>query len=424
MRTGGYVFRYLIIPLLTSAIAMGQSHEKVLYSFGVNQNDGTIPNADLLFDGAGNIYGTTQRDGTIGAGTVFELSPQSDSTWTETILYHFCSLPNCEDGGVPEAGLISDSAGNLYGTTAVGGTFSGGTCHGAGCGTVFELSPPGNSGGSWTETVLWNFKGNLNNDGAQPFGRLAWDAVGNIYGTTQTGGVEASYGTVFELTPVSGGGWSEAVLYEFCASGSPCPNGALPLAGVSVDESGNLYGTAYGGGFHGLWGVVYELSPTSGGNWTESTLHEFMPQTGGNPLSEVSIDSQGNLYGTTSAGQYEGSGQCGSAWKLTRQSGFKASNFLFNQSGANGCAPASSLFLDLAANTAFGSTSKGGTSNSGTVFKITGSKETVLYNFCQQSGCFDGSTPSGSLTQHGRALYGATASGGTFNQGVVFEITP
>jgi uncharacterized repeat protein (TIGR03803 family) len=280
----------------------------------------------------------------------------------------------------------------------------------------------GRSGGTWTETVLWDFKGNSSNDGALPTDRLAWDSAGNIYGTTGTGAMEASNGTVFKLSPVSGGGWSESLLYEFCTSGPPCPDGAIPLAGVSVDMSGNLYGTTYRGGFHPLWGVVYQLSPTSGGNWTETTLHEFTPQAGGNPLSEVSIDSQGNLYGTTSAGQ--NAGQCGSAWKLTRQSGFEASNFLFNTSGVDGCAPASGLFLDLAANTAFGTTSKGGSSNSGTVFKITGSKETMLYNFCQQSGCFDGSTPSGSLTQHGRALYGATASGATFNQGVVFEITP
>ena len=295
-------------------LATGQAQEKVVYSFGANPTDGAGPNDGLLFDSAGNLYGTTQAGGAARAGGVFELSPQLGGNWQETILYSFCSLPDCEDGAEPRAGLISDDAGNIYGTTVGGGAFSGGTCGGGGCGTVFELSPPGNSGGAWTETVIWNFKGNLNNDGGQPYSRLAWDGAGSIYGTTIDGGSEGSYGTVFKLSLQAGGGWSEAVLYAFCPTGRPCPDGVSPFAGVTFDKAGNLYGTAEAGGFRGQWGTVYELSPSPEGNWTEVMLHQFMPQTGGNPFSQVSVDQQGNLYGIVSDGPQGSDSQCGGAW--------------------------------------------------------------------------------------------------------------
>jgi uncharacterized repeat protein (TIGR03803 family) len=230
---------------------------------------------------------------------------------------------------------------------------------------------------------------------------------------------------VFELSLISGQGWSETVLYAFCPNGPPCPDGVFPAAGLSVDKSGNLYGTANQGGFDGQWGTVYELSPASGGNWTETTLHRFNPQAGGQPFSEVNFDLAGDLYGTVSAGPRGGRAQCGGVWRLTPQPDnvFKANTFLFNQSGANGCDPAAGVFMDSEANTVFGTTSTGGGSNGGTLFKIAGTKQTVLYNFCQQAGCADGSTPSASLTVNGAALYSTTTKGGAFNQGVVFQIT-
>ena len=416
----------LAVTLLTCTFVLGQSQEKVLYSFGTNLNDGSTPNDGLIFDGAGNIYGTTQNGGLAEGGTVFELMPQQDGTWDETVLYTFCTLPSCADGLEPRAGLISDNAGNLYGITLAGGKYTGGTCRSAGCGTVFELSPPQQGTSLWTETVLWNFKGNLNGDGAQPYGRLTWDAAQkNIYGTTLNGGSELSLGTIFELSPGSSGEWNESVLYAFCPNGPPCADGAFPNAGLSLDAgSGILFGTTVQGGFRGQWGVVYELSQNAGGGWIETPIHTFTPQSGGNPFSEVSIDKNGNLYGTVSTGS--GLAQCGGAWRLMPQMGgiFKASNILFSQSGTSGCNPVAGVLLSPLEDSGFGTTPTGGASNKGTAFNITGAKENAIYNFCSESDCADGSNPSGSVTQHGRAGYGTTLNGGTFNQGTVYEITP
>lgn len=373
----------------------------------------------LVFDNAGNLYGTTQRGGANAGGTVFELSPAEGGDWTETVLYNFCAQTNCADGGLPFAGLVMDGLGNLYGTTITGGTYSGGTCGGGGCGTVFELSPP-TQGDAWVETVLWNFKGNLNNDAALPIGRLNWDAVGNLYGTTESGGNSVSRGTVFELSPISGGGWSESLLYIFCANGPPCPDGIEPMAGVSFDASGNIYGTTSSGAFDGKWGTAYRLTP-QGGSWAETTLYKFTPQSGGSPQSVVNFDAVGNLYGTVSAG---GQG-CGGVWRLTpRGDGVKEASSLFESSGANGCSPLTGVFMDAKANTIVGTASTGGAFNGGTIFTISGTKQKVVYNFCQQAGCTDGKTPSGSFTSRGNALYSTTAKGGTFNRGVVFAITP
>jgi len=409
---------YFVALLAMCSAALGQT-TRVLYSFGNGPSDGITPNDGLVFDSVGNIYGTTQRDGTIGAGTVFELSPRAGGGWTETVLYQFCSVPGCADGAVPEGGLVFGHSGNLYGTTAIGGTFTGGECGSLGCGTLFELSP---QGGSWILTVLWDFEGSLNGDGAAPSGELAWDAAGNIYGTTGGGGSKGLFGTVFELSPVIGGGWTEAILHAFCASGPPCSDGAHPANGLSASKSGGLSGTTPYGAFDNQWGVVYGLSPNPDGSWTERTLHRFAPQSGGQPYSGVSFDRQGNLYGTTSSGY--GQAQCGGAWVITRQSDFKASHLLFDQSGANGCTPIGGLFLDPAHNAAFGTTSKGGSFDAGTIFEIKGDKIITLYNFCQQGGCADGANPTGSLTQYGKALYGTTSQGGAFNKGTVFEITP
>jgi uncharacterized repeat protein (TIGR03803 family) len=401
-----------------SALAFGQEQEAVVYSFGTNPNDGRIPNGGLVFDNAGNLYGTTQYGGLSGGGTVFELTPGANDTWTESILYNFCSQPNCADGQVPEAGLIFDSSRNLYGTTIAGGMFDGGTCRAGGCGTVFELSPPSSPGGNWIETVLWNFQGNLNNDGDAPWGRLAWDAAGNLYGTTEGGGTSLSLGTVFELSPISREAWSESVLYRFCANGPPCTDGVYPLAGVSFDLSGNLFGTtSYPAG------TVFELSPQAG-EWAETTLHHFTAYGGDDPISEVNIDqTTGNLYGTVSGGQ--GEARCGGVWRLTPQSDstYQGGVLLLNQSGANGCTPLASVFHESQSNVLFATASTGGSNNAGTLYKISSAgKQTVLYDFCQQASCADGSMPSASLTKHAGALFGTTSAGGSYNQGVVFRI--
>ena len=241
----------------------------------------------LVFDRAGNMYDTTAVGGN-GNGVVYEMT-HSGSGWTEQPLYAFTGTP---DGATPYAGLVLDSAGNLYGTTTAGGLF--------GQGTVFELSP---SGSGWTEQVLYNFQGG--SDGSFPTGGLIFDQSGNLYGSTNEGG-SGGGGTVFELTP-SGGGWTYNLLYSFTGN-----TGCGPFANLGLDGAGNVYGTTLCDGANNA-GNVFELTP-SGGGWTYSSLHDFTNGSdGGYPYSNVTFDAAGNLYGTASRG---GRG-VGLVWEIT-----------------------------------------------------------------------------------------------------------
>ena len=259
----------------------------VLYAFS-GGSDGSHPSfGALVFDRAGNMYDTTAVGGN-GNGVVYEMT-HSGSGWTEQPLYAFTGTP---DGATPYAGLVLDSAGNLYGTTTAGGLF--------GQGTVFELSP---SGSGWTEQVLYNFQGG--SDGGFPTGGLIFDQSGNLYGSTNKGGVGGG-GTVFELTP-SGGGWTYNLLYSFTGN-----TGCGPFANLGLDGAGNLYGTTLCDGANNA-GNVFELTP-SGGGWTYSSLHDFTNGSdGGYPYSNVTFDAAGNLYGTASRG---GRG-VGLVWEIT-----------------------------------------------------------------------------------------------------------
>ena len=328
--------------------------EQVLYSFSTNGPVGADPAAGLIFDAAGNLYGTTNRGGTHDFGTVFELTPNAGGGgWTETVLYHFSNYP---DGAYPVAGLIFDAAGNLYGTTGGGGTRD--------VGTVFELTPK--AGGGWTETVLYNFstKGPV---GAYPYAGLIFDGAGNLYGTTSEGGTRG-VGTVFELTPKAGGGWTEQVLYNFSTNG---PVGAYPFAGLIFDAAGNLYGTTNRGGTHG-YGTVFELTPTAGGGWTEAVLYSFSTNgpVGAYPDAGLIFDKNGNLYGTTYEG---GTDNSGTVFELTPKAGGGWTEkvlYSFHYNGPDGYHPWAGLVFDAAGNL-YGTTSDGGTFGAGVVFEIT-----------------------------------------------------
>lgn len=273
------------------------------------------PLAGLIVDDLGNLDGTTTYGGAYDNGMVFQLKPPAKpgETWTENTLYSFLSGL---DGAVPSANLVLDSQGNLYGTTEFGG---GDSCMGSGaepgCGTVFRLTPPAN-GGNWTETVLYRFA--PFND--YPMADLILDSQGNLYGTT-AGDQSASFGTVFELSPpVQGGGWTETTLYFFGASPQ---DGITPYAGLIFDKQGNLYGTTNQGGVRGAacptgCGTVFELSPSGkGGGWTEKVLYAFVDGTdGAYPYSGLIADGAGDFYGTTfyggtQGGNCEGIGGCG-----------------------------------------------------------------------------------------------------------------
>ncbi|MGB6690338.1 MAG: choice-of-anchor tandem repeat GloVer-containing protein [Terracidiphilus sp.] len=277
----------------------GSWKEQMLYSFKNIDNDGNYPQAGLILDGNGNLYGTTSQGGDSSSGTVFEVSPQSGGTWTEQVLHSFSS--SSTDGTFPEAGLIFDGNGNLYGTTS-----EGGSPHGPG--TVFELTQV--AGGNWNEQVLHSFGAN-SMDGIFPEAGLIFDGSGNLYGTTQLGGaygaLYAGGGTVFELTPAVEGTWTEKILYSF---GTSTTDGQNPYSGVVFDGKGNLYGATEIGGEYAPGGTAdggtaFKLTPVTTGPWTETVLHSFGgTATDGDLVRSATLlrDAAGNLYGTTSSG--------------------------------------------------------------------------------------------------------------------------
>ena len=268
--------------------------ETVLHSFGSSAEGAAYPLSSLVLDATGNLYGTTFGGGTYycsaihaGCGTVFELTPTAGGVWKETVLHSF---GGGNDGYYLDAGVILDAAGNLYGTTNFGG---GNDCQNAqdyGCGIVFELSP--NGVGRWTETVLHDFENN-GTDGSGPDTALTMDAAGNLYGTTSAGGT-STYGTVFELTPAGNGSWLETVLHNF----SGPPDGASPFSPLLFDAAGNLYGTTQSGGIAGVdWGTAFELSPDGRGGWTETSLYGFCAENdctdGSIPVGSLVLDAAG-----------------------------------------------------------------------------------------------------------------------------------
>jgi uncharacterized repeat protein (TIGR03803 family) len=242
------------------------------------------------------FYGVTRDGGADGRGTVFQLTPPDDNGngWVETILHSFTSSG---DGSFPSSELTVDEAGNLYGTTLVGGANN--------LGAVYQLSPPASEGDTWTETVIFSFSGS---DGTLPFGRLEMDQNGVIYGTTDGGG-SLLEGTVYQLSPPSqrGGAWAQSVLFNF-SGGS---DGGNPTAGVIIDKKGTLFGTASTGGngipFPG--GVIFRLDPpqTDGGAWTETVLHAFGGPDGFRSVGRLLRRPDG-IYGTTSLGGLNGTG--------------------------------------------------------------------------------------------------------------------
>lgn len=260
-------------------------NEAVLYSF-MGHSDGSYPEGRVLFDRAGNIYGTTTDYETGYYGTVWELTP-SGGDWSKTILYSFNGPPN--DGRLPNSGVISDNAGNLYGTTAEGGNTDNGA--------VFQLTP---SGSGWTENLLYSFQGG--NDGDLVYAGLIFDHSGNLYGASSNDGLESG-GAAFELTP-SGGGWTFHMLTSI--PGVPSYEGG-PRDRFTMDSAGNLYGTR-GGIAPDDYGSVFKLT-FSGGTWTYGSLHDFTGGSdGGYPGGTVVFDSAGNIFGTASVGGTNGKG--------------------------------------------------------------------------------------------------------------------
>ncbi len=290
---GGWGTAFHLTPSSTvPASALAPWNETVVVRF--TGSNGQYPSGDLIFDPSGNIYGTTALGGQLRAlGTIYELTPYGGG-WTETVLYspsEYC----CPGGGV-----IFDRSGNLYGV--FGESFP------SGGGAVYELSP---SASGWIEQTLYTFTGG--SDGSSPAGGLIMDASGNLYGTTTAGGADQWSGTVFQLMPAHGGGWTFNLLYTFPASGNEGLLGNGSYAALAMDAAGSLYGTTFGGGANRV-GSVFKLTPSSG-VWTYTSLHDFTGGTdGGGAYSNVVFDSSGNLYGTAEWGGAYGNGV---VWEIT-----------------------------------------------------------------------------------------------------------
>jgi len=266
----------------------------VLYQFNGGYNGGFAASG-VIFDAAGNLYGTAGDGGNLGSGVVYELSPLS-GRWTIKVLHSFTTVAQ---GNFPRGNLVLDSQGRLSGTTWGGNT----TVCENGCGTVYQLIPP-TTGTAWTFQRIFEFNFT---DGDLPSNTdsLVADAAGNLYGTTANGG-PGSNGEVYKLSQLSSGVWRQTILHSFTGGA----DGDAPVAGLTFDASGNLWGTTYGSLDGKGLGVVYELTPGTGSQWNFSTVYSFTgyPSDGQNPTGRVTFDSAGNLYGTTEKGGTEKKG--------------------------------------------------------------------------------------------------------------------
>ncbi len=389
-RRASILGRQAAVAALTVALAacngVGSSPtESVLYSFGTG-NNGKYPNGGLVMDASGNLYGTTSFGGTYNKGTVFKITPSG----VESVLYSFG--PD-NDEHWPNGGLVMDASGNLYGTTAKGGTYNKGT--------VFKITPSG------VESVLYSF-GNGNN-GKYPNGGLLMDASGNLYGTTERGGTN-NFGTVFKIT--SSG--VESVLHSF-GKGN---DGVLPNGGMLMDASGTLYGTTSVGGTVNS-GTVFKITPSG----VESVLHSFgTGNDGQQPNGGLVMGASSTLYGTTGSG---GTDDQGTVFKIT-PSGIESVLHSFG-TGNDGHDPNGGLVMDASGNL-YGTTVFGGKRGGrgiiadllrlvfvgrrfpglGTVFKITPSgTESVLY-FFSSAHKYEQSPNGGLVMDASGNLYGTT----------------
>jgi hypothetical protein len=432
--------------VLFSSTASASWKEKVLYSFqGIP--DGAQPAGGVVFDQAGNLFGATTGGGSSSCvsfgecGTVYQLTPpvKKGDPWTEAVLYVFQGNA-ANDGATPGGGLVIDSSGNLYGTTAYGGT---GGCillgTKMGCGVVYEMTPPQTKGGKWTETVLYNFQGGK--DGIFPWGDLTLDKDGNLYGATQFGGgkgttcneyFDGNCGTVFKLSipKAMDGKWTEKVLQSF-AGGT---DGANPNGGLVLDRKGAIYGTTYGGGDEGGTcgsggcGTAFQVSPPTqkGDSWTERILHRFKSSANeARPAAGMTFDGKGYLYGTTVGSVFR------LAPPLTKSGRWKETIlYTFNQDAYD---PEGALIFDESGNL-YGTTNVGsGQSLHGSVFRLKPpGKKGASWDFSLIHGFLgppDGDFPAAGLIFDANGdIYSSTYSGGTGTGcghggcGTVFEV--
>ena len=405
---GNPAFVIFITLLLASTVVPAQTQAikfKVIHTF--KGSDGAYPTGGLIRDSEGNFYGMTDEGGSSkgcphGCGTVFELADSGK----ETVLYSFTGKDG--DGEYPASWVspVRDSAGNIYGTTFDGGDLT--TCDGVGCGIVFKLNKEGK------ETILHTFgKGK---DGGEPASGLIEDAHGNLYGTTQIGGTNNG-GTLFRITKAG----AYSILHNFDFPGMGV-DGAEPIAPMTQDLSGNLYGTTLAGGQNDC-GTIFKLDT----NKKETVFFSFPCGSGGDgPYGQLLVDSAGNVYGTTKVGGNSGcfdGGGCGVVFKVD-SSGTETVLYAFS-GGSDGRYPFAGLVRD-ASGDLYGTTINGGDAGLGVVFKLDASgNETVLHSFTGES---DGSFPRDLFMNSIGDLYGVAGGGGSLKCqegcGTLFRINP
>jgi uncharacterized repeat protein (TIGR03803 family) len=403
------LLRAFVVALAAAIPASAQTYT-ILHNF-TGGSDGAGPYAGLSIDRGGNLFGTATMGGR-GYGVVFEMSPKN-SAWIFRPLYSFAGGA---DGEGPLSRAVIGPNGTLYGTTYGGGD----SACANGCGTVYNIRPPATPckavSCSWNEAVLYRFHGP---DGANPLlGDLSFDVSGNIYGTTESGGIAgcgtSGCGTVYELSH-SAGSWTEGVLYKFTGGSS---DGAYPYSGVILDQAGNIYGTTNIGGSPGSNGTVFRLSNTGSG-WLETVLYTFTGQNDGYaPVGGLIFDSSGSLLGTTSSG---GTNNGGIAFSLTTSG---SETVLFNFVGSYNGGPYGNLTID-AAGDLYGMTYDDGAYGNGAVFKLTPTANGWVYTDLHDFNGTDGRCPYGNVVIDAQGnLYGTTMAGGQYDSGVVWEITP
>jgi uncharacterized repeat protein (TIGR03803 family) len=380
----------LAFALSASSPAHAQTFT-ILHNFA--SSDGSAPLAGLVMDAKQNLYGTASSGGEYNGGVIFKASRSG----AEMVMHSFGSGT---DGSSPEGSLIIDSAGNLYGTTFAGGA--------AGAGTVFKISSNGK------ESILYSFAGG--DDGANPVAGLTINASGNLYGTTSSGGAYNS-GTVFEVSSTG----QHTTLYSF---GSIANDGTDPVAGVTLDPKGNLYGTASAGGSYG-YGTVFELKYSASG-FTENILHTFeMQNDGGTPYAGLIFDRSGNLYGAATQGG-DGSGGGGTVFELTRSAGNWTFNVLDGLAGWGISGTFRNLLFDASTGVIYATTHCDGAYSAGTVYSLTPSagswSYTELYTF---TGGTNGYYVFSNLVMDkSGSLYGTTNTGGANGYGEIFKVAP
>jgi uncharacterized repeat protein (TIGR03803 family) len=375
--------------------AYAQYTETVLYNFGINSADAEIPEGQLTMDASGNVYGAARN-------AVFELTPNGGS-YTNNVLHTF--LGSNGDGEYANGGLVFDANGNVFGSTNRGGTY--------GDGTIFELSP--NGSGGYNETILYNFTGST--DGELPTGGLIADSAGNLYGTAARGGANG-LGTIFKIFNTVNYGWQEKTLYSFTGGA----DGSIP-GSLIADSAGNFYGLAFTGGSSSCTcGTVFKLSPSQG--WRFTVIHEFDFTDGGYPEGTLTLDSAGNLYGGTLEGGSTGYSviyqlsPMGGTWRMSILHTFTAKY--------DGADSAGYLTIDAAGNV-YGTTTTGTETAYGTAFELSpmaggGWGYKRLHGF---TGGLDGGSPQSSLFVDAAGnVFSAAPLGGTFGEGVFFELSP